>query len=307
MTHVVGAHAIPALSGQFAHDVFRYDGVAHHVRHGGAPSAPTALLLHGHTQTGDVWAPLANALVDDGHRVVVPDLRGCGRSSVPAHGYDKATLARDAAAIVAEFGGDGSVSVVAHDLGVMVAYPLAHDLGARLRRLVVMEATVPGLGAWSDLLADVGNTWHFGFHGAHAERILSGREREYLDRFWTDFAASPGAIPPATRDYYAQFYRRPDGVRGALSHFAALPRDASVNAGLARRRLDAPVLAMGGAHALGARVATHFRSLAASVTELVVDGAGHWLLDEQPEAVVGAVRRFLSASTGRRDTRRTTR
>jgi pimeloyl-ACP methyl ester carboxylesterase len=57
------------------------------------------VLLHGFATTGDMWAPLAAALVAD-HTVVVPDLRGLGLSSKPSGGYDKKTQSRDVAGVM---------------------------------------------------------------------------------------------------------------------------------------------------------------------------------------------------------------
>jgi pimeloyl-ACP methyl ester carboxylesterase len=48
------------------------------------------VLLHGFGTTGDMWIPLAAALVAD-HTVIVADLRGLGLSSKPSAGYDKKT------------------------------------------------------------------------------------------------------------------------------------------------------------------------------------------------------------------------
>jgi pimeloyl-ACP methyl ester carboxylesterase len=63
------------------------------------------LLLHGYAENSDSWAPLAADLMKD-HTVIVPDLRGIGRSSKPAAGYDKKTQAVDIRAVVTELGYD---------------------------------------------------------------------------------------------------------------------------------------------------------------------------------------------------------
>jgi alpha/beta hydrolase fold len=70
------------------------DGAVIHVRVGG--QGPAVLMLHGFGDTGDMWQPLAVAMMRD-HTVVVPDLRGMGLSSHPDTGYDKKTEARDIA------------------------------------------------------------------------------------------------------------------------------------------------------------------------------------------------------------------
>src|SRR6266853_186978 len=60
---------------------------------------PVVVLIHGYAENSDSWAPLAADLMKD-HTVVVPDLRGIGRSSKPAGGYDKKTQAKDIRAVV---------------------------------------------------------------------------------------------------------------------------------------------------------------------------------------------------------------
>ena len=87
-----------------------------------AGSGPVVVLVHGYAENSDSWAPLASDLVKD-HTVVVPDLRGIGRSSKPEGGYDKKTQAKDRAVVTTlEF---DNTAVVAHDIGNMVAYAYA--------------------------------------------------------------------------------------------------------------------------------------------------------------------------------------
>ena len=123
------------------------------VRWGG--SGPVAVLLHGYAENSDSWAPLAADLMKD-HTVVVPDLRGVGRSSKPADGYDKKTQAKDIRAVVTSLGYDKTF-VVAHDIGNMVAYAYAATYPDKVERLVVMDAPIPGIGVW-----------HFNFHGPYS-------------------------------------------------------------------------------------------------------------------------------------------
>ena len=104
------------------------DGAEIFVRSGG--SGPVVVLLHGYAETSDSWAPLATELVKN-YTVVVPDLRGIGRSSRPTGGYDKKTQAADIRAVVTALGHDRT-SVVSHDIGIMVAYAYAHFIQTRL-------------------------------------------------------------------------------------------------------------------------------------------------------------------------------
>jgi len=60
-----------------------------------------------------------------------------------------------------------------------------------------MDAPLPGIGAWDDIIRDP-RLWHFNFRGPDVERLVAGRERIYLDRFWNELSANPGAIDEAT-------------------------------------------------------------------------------------------------------------
>jgi pimeloyl-ACP methyl ester carboxylesterase len=126
------------------------------VRFGG--TGPAVLLLHGYAENSDSWAPLAADLMKD-HTVIVPDLRGIGRSSKPAGGYDKKTQAVDIRAVVTALGYDRTF-VVAHDIGNMVAYAYAASYPDKVERLVVMDAPIPGIEPWSEILQNPG-VWHF--------------------------------------------------------------------------------------------------------------------------------------------------
>jgi pimeloyl-ACP methyl ester carboxylesterase len=166
------------------------------VRSGG--TGPVLLLIHGYAENSDSWAPLAADLMRD-HTVVVPDLRGIGRSSKTESGYDKKTQAQDMRAVVTALGYDKTV-VVAHDIGNMVAYAYAATYPDKVERLVVMDAPIPGIGPWDEIRLNPG-VWHFNFHGPDAERLVAGRERIYFDRIWNDFTGNPAEPDEATRNF----------------------------------------------------------------------------------------------------------
>jgi hypothetical protein len=76
----------PSLPSSFqSKTIHSPEGAGIYVRWGG--TGPVALLIHGYAENSDSWEPLAADLVKD-HTVVVPDLRGIGRSSKPEGGYD---------------------------------------------------------------------------------------------------------------------------------------------------------------------------------------------------------------------------
>ena len=267
------------------------DGVTIHVRVGG--QGPAVVLLHGFGDTGDMWAPLAADLARD-HMVVVPDLRGMGLSSKPEGGYDKQTQAGDIRAVLTRLGIDRAV-IVGHDIGTMVAYAYAVRFPDKTDRLVVMDAPVPGIPPWNEIVRNP-LLWHFDFGGADAERLVRGRERIYLDRFWNEFAGDPSKIDEASRRHYAKLYARPGAMRAAFAQFRSLRRDAEDNRALLKSKLTMPVLAIGGEKSFGAAEAEVMRNAATNVTGVVVPKSGHWLMEEQPEATIATIRGFLSAT-----------
>jgi pimeloyl-ACP methyl ester carboxylesterase len=260
-----------------------------HVRVGG--QGPAVVLIHGFGDTGDMWTPLAVELAKT-HRVVVPDLRGMGLSTKPAGGYDKRTQAADLRAVLDQLGIQ-QVDVVGHDIGTMVAYAFAARYPAQTRKLVVMDAPVPGIPPW-DTIVRWPALWHFDFGGPDALRLVDGRERIYLDRFWNEFAGDPSRVDEATRAHYAALYARPGAMKAAFAQFQSIRKDAEDNAVSMKTKLTMPVLAIGGEKSFGPNEAIVMRNAATQVTELVVPGAGHWLMEEAPEVTTRAVRDFLA-------------
>jgi len=265
------------------------DGATIYVRVGGA--GPAVVLLHGYGETGDMWAPLAAQLARE-HTVVVPDLRGLGLSSRPTGGYDKKTQGRDVAQVLDALK-IARASVVAHDIGNMVAYAFAAQYPDRVVRLVVMDAPLPGIGPWDEIVRSHA-LWHFSFGGPDAERLVAGRERIYLDRFWNEFSADPKKFSEASRAHYAALYARPGAMHAGFAQFAAFDQDARDNQAFANAaKLTMPVLAIGGEKSFGPTMAVVMRAAATDVREVVIPNSGHWLMEEQPTATMAAVRAFL--------------
>ncbi|UVM48092.1 alpha/beta hydrolase [Pseudomonas sp. B21-015] len=265
------------------------EDVTLHVRIGG--KGPAVVLPHGFGDTGDMWAPLAADLARD-HTVVVPDLRGMGLSSIPDSGYDKKTQAADIRAVLAALGIEHSV-VIGHDIGTMVAYAYAARYPQLTVRLVVMNAPVPGIPPWNDIVRSP-MLWHFDFGGPDAERLVAGRERIYLDRFWNEFAGDPSKVDEETRQHYAALYARPGAMRAAFAQFRSIRQDEADNKASMATRLTMPVLAVSGEKSFGSNEAIVMRNAADKVTEVVIPGAGHWLMEEAPMQTVRAIRDFIT-------------
>jgi len=265
------------------------NGTTLHVRVGG--QGPAATLLHGYGETGDMWTPLAADLARD-HTVIVPDLRGMGLSARPESGYDKKQQGRDVAGVLDALG-IKRTDLVTHDIGNMVGYAFAAQYRDRVKSFVLMDAPLPGIGPWEEILKSP-LLWHFRFGGPDMERLVAGRERIYLDRFWNEFSADPKSFGEVSREHYASLYAQPGAMHAGFSQFAAFDNDVIDNqAFLAHGKLTMPVLAIGGEKSFGPTMAVVMRAAATDVHEVVIAGSGHWLMEEQPAATIAAVRKFL--------------
>ena len=281
---------VEAFSKEFRARQIATNGTTLYVRAGG--HGPAVVLLHGFGDTGDMWAPLAAVLVKD-HTVVVPDLRGMGLSAHPDGGYTKKNQAVDIAGVLDALKIE-KADLVTHDIGNMVGYALAAQYRGRVTRWVVIDAPLPGIGDWDAITRDP-RLWHFNFRGPDEERLVAGRERIYLDRFWNELSAHPRSIDEATRSHYAALYARPHAIHDAFEQFGAFTQDAIDNKQLLAKggKLTMPVLAIGAEKSFNTAMADEIRFVAENVTGGVIPNSGHWVMEEQPAATVTAIMGFI--------------
>ena len=269
----------------------KVDGATIYVRAGG--TGPAVLLLHGFGSTGDMWAPVVKTLIRD-HTIVVPDLRGMGYSSYPPSGYDKKKQAEDMVRVLDTLKIE-KVGLVTHDIGNMVGYALAAQYPDRISRWVVIDAPLPGIGPWDEILKSP-LLWHFNFRGPDVDRLVKGRERIYLDRFWNELSANPKSIDEATRRHYAKIYARSGAMHAAFLQFAAFNQDAKDNQAFATKgKLTMPILALGAEKSFGAQQAEIMRAIGTDVEGGIIANSGHWVMEEQPDATAKAIVKFLGS------------
>ena len=264
------------------------DGTTLYVRVGG--KGPAVVMPHGFADTGDMWAPLAKALYKT-HTVIVPDLRGMGYSTQAKGGYDKKTEAVDIATVMDKLKVQ-KADLVTHDIGNMVGYALAAQYPERITKWVVIDAPLPGIGPWDEILKSP-LLWHFNFRGPDVDRLVKGRERIYLDRFYNELSANPKAIDEETREHYAALYARPGNMHYAFEQFAAFAQDAKDNKVFAQTKLTMPILALGAEKSFGDQQAAIMREVGTNVEGGIITGSGHWIMEEQPAQTVKKITTFL--------------
>jgi len=287
---VAAAAVVPYPAGFQAQKVDS-NGTTLYVRYGG--KGPAVVLLHGFGDTGDMWAPLAAVLVKD-HTVIVPDLRGMGLSAHPDSGYTKKNQALDIVGVMDALKVQRA-ELVTHDIGNMVGYALAVQFPARISRWVAIDAPLPGIGDWDNIIRSP-LLWHFNFRGPDVERLVQGRERIYLDRFYNELSADPKRIDEQTRQHYAELYAQPHAMHDAFEQFAAFNQDAIDNKAFlaSKGKISMPVLAVGAEKSFGSAMADDLRFVASDVTVAIVPGSGHWIMEENPQGTIQIVTGFLA-------------
>ena len=254
------------------------------------------VLIHGFPQTWFEWQAIMPALAQN-YRVIAPDLRGFGDSSRPLQGYDKSTMAADVWALMSEHLGLQRFHVVGHDWGGPVAYALAAHHREAVSTLTILDVTIPGDG--TDVFSTSQGRWHHAFHRTAdlPEALVHGREDIYVRWFLENFTAHKGAIPEEAKQEYARMYSQPGAMRAGFSLYRAIPEDIVNNQKLiAAGKLQMPVLALGGSEAFGRRdlVRESLARVAENVRGGIVEGSGHFIPEEQPQALLEHLLPFLA-------------
>jgi pimeloyl-ACP methyl ester carboxylesterase len=283
---VDGIHPFPAA---MQARTIETNGTSIHVRVGG--QGPAVVLVHGFGTSGDMWGHLTSALIKD-HTIIIPDLRGSGLSSKPDGGYEKKNLAVDVVGVL-DVLGVRTFELVTHDIGIMVGYAIAATHPERVTRWVAIDAPLPGIGPWEKILQEPA-MWHFGFGGKDMERLVAGRERIYLDRFWNELSRHPERFDEAKRQHYAALYAQPGAMRAGFAQFLSFSQDAIDNkAFLAKGKLQMPVLALGGEATFAPMIGEVIRGVANNVEVVTIPDCGHWITEEQPAVTTKLVVDFL--------------
>ena len=285
-----------ALPEGFTEKIAEVNGVKINYKIGG--QGPVVVLLHGYAETSHMWVPLLPLLAKT-RTVIAPDLRGAGDSERPPGGYDKKTMAIDIRELVHQLG-YSQVELVGHDIGLMVAYAYAAQYPAEVAKIVLMDAFLPGVGDWTHvwLLRDL---WHFHFYGETPLALVKGRERIYFEHFWNDFAADKTkSVPEADRQLYAAAYARADGMRAGFEYFRAFEQDAKDFEAFSKTKLTMPMLVITGEKASGTFLIEQARLVAVDVHGVVIEGSGHWLMEEAPQQVIPLIVKFINYGPWRR-------
>lgn len=263
-----------------------------------AGEGPLLVLLHGWPQTSHCWRRLIGPLGGD-YTVVAPDLRGYGRTDKPSGGYDKRTMAGDVRGLVAALGFQ-TATVIGHDRGARVAHRWGLDHPEEIERLVMMDI-IPTHAMWRRMDVELARRyWHWLFHLQPdlPELLVGADPAAYLGYFFERWTHNRAGLDHQAVAEYVRAYSAPGALRAGFDDYrASFPTDdehddADAAAG---RRLAMPVLVLWGASGLFGQLPALeiWRGYAEDVTGAGIPDCGHFLAEEQPEAVLRKLDAFL--------------
>jgi pimeloyl-ACP methyl ester carboxylesterase len=263
---------------------------------GGA--GPFVLLVPGWPQSLYAWRKVMPALAAR-YRVVAFDPPGLGDSAPPVAGYDTANIASHIDPLLDDLGVRDCL-LVTHDIGAWLGYAYAVRNPSRVRKLVAIDAAIPGLvpdDVYKMTPERLHKTWHlaFNFLPELPELLIGGREREFLTWLfksksvdWTE------AFDARAMDEYVRIYAAPGRWSAGLGYYRAIFDSIAQNRATASTPLTMPVLAIGGEAGLGAAMRGSFERAATQLSGAVIPNCGHYVPEESPQALLALIEPFLA-------------
>jgi pimeloyl-ACP methyl ester carboxylesterase len=288
-------HLPAGFTGTFKSRYIKANGLRQHAVIGG--DGPPLLLVHGWPQNWYQFRLIMPALARD-FTVIAVDQRGMGLSDKPRDGYDCATMANDLVALMDALG-HRRFAVVGCDTGMSIGYALAADHPARVDRLVVGEAVIPGVSPSPPILAVpgplVGHVFHLLFNRLADlnEQLVRGRERDFFSFIYEVEGGTKKLPDDAVRYYIDGFASSRTTLSTSFAFYRATDVSAPQNEQRAKQRLTLPVLAIGGALSLGEGVTQTMQLVANNVQSATIN-CGHWLAEEAPQQMLAALTPFLA-------------
>jgi pimeloyl-ACP methyl ester carboxylesterase len=229
------------------------------------------------------------------HRVIAVDTRGMGDSERPESGYDTETVANDLSDLMRRLGID-HYSVIGHDVGMSIAYPLAAIHSETIDKLVVTEALIPGITPWPPMQlppdANAGLT-QFMFNQLRdlPEFLVAGREGPYMRWVVDHLAYRPDRVAV---DEYVRAYSLPGAMKAGFAYYRAIPQTVQQNQELRKTKLAMPVLAIGGVMGAGKTTIDTMKLVSDQVQGAIIEDCGHYTPEECPEQFLKHVKPFLA-------------
>ncbi|OMP81730.1 Soluble epoxide hydrolase [Diplodia seriata] len=263
------------------------------------PEKGVILLIHGFPQTSYQFRHVLLPLAGAGYRLIVPDYRGCGKSSRPDGAFTKSVMAADLSYLVhSHLGIRKSIHVVGHDIGGMVAHAYASRYPDYVASVIWGECPLPGTEAYEQHKVMMPQQFHFIFHRVAdlPEALVAGRERLYLRHFFDKISFNARAITGDDLDRYVADYSQPGAMRCAFGVYRAFETDALENRAwlAANGKCRVPALGLSGEHSLHAKEAAGMLDeMYENVETALVCDSAHYIAEENPEDFTRQVLAFV--------------
>jgi pimeloyl-ACP methyl ester carboxylesterase len=255
------------------------------------------ILLHGYPQSGEIWRQVASKLAQE-RMVIIPDLPGMGLSDVKQGGYDLPSVSEDIHVLASTLGLK-EVDVAGHDWGAAVAAVYALRYRQEVKKLVFIESAVGGAGferVWVFSQPNPAMTFiPFLLAENLSEALVAGREEIFLRHLWQTFTYNKTALPFEDWWPYVEATKRPGLFHASAGYYRSVYGAAnSVRDLIASGKLTIPVLSISGGASLGAAQRTFVEAFAENIVRhIVIPKAGHFVPEEQPEALLEELKSFL--------------
>jgi pimeloyl-ACP methyl ester carboxylesterase len=281
-----------SLPGGFRSGFATVNGIRLHYVAGG--QGEPLILLPGWPETWWEYHEIMPSLAAR-YRVIVVELRGMGGSDKPQSGFDKKTMASDIFQLVRALGYD-MVNIAGHDIGSMVAFSFAVNHPEATRKVALLDVAHPDQSYNQlRLLPQPGAPiypWWFAFNQVHGlpEQLVSGRSRFLIDAIFDLLLLNKAAVSDGDRAIYAKAYSSPDAIRASNGWFQAFGQDIEDLASYGK--VTAPMLGLADPSFFA-----FFQQLLPAegidVRVVEVANSGHFIVEEQPQAVTQALTEFF--------------
>lgn len=264
---------------------FTRDGLVFDVLDSGPSDGEVVLLLHGFPQLNTCWDGVAERLNAAGYRTIAPNQRGYADGARPRgrRAYRSTELVADIAALIDELG--PRVHLVGHDWGAVVAWAVAMEHPTRLATLTAISVPHPSAFLKAMPKGQFKDSWYMAAFNVPflPEKVLTNPKRARF-MLGTKSGMSPETLDAYLRDFAANRAR----LTGALGYYRALPltNPRSIH------RVSVPTtyiwsdgdvaLGRAGAELCGDYVTADYRFE-------IIEGASHWLPDDEPERVANII------------------
>ena len=295
---------VQVISDRLTSQTTRVGDVDIHYVSGG--EGPVVLLWHGFLGNWASWRKVLPLLVED-YTVIAPDMRGYGHSTVSDSSYDARTLMQDMRGLMRALGHD-RIHIISHDMGAPPALLYAAEYPEEIETLTYLDEPVMLSDTIAHLIQMTPENTHYGGlwwwmvaqSPSMTETIVLDNERDFIDWFYDHYTMVEDAVGEDARSYFADDLQGSEGIHGWFGVYRDAFRTIEQTDSLAINKVTVPILALGGEGSLGDRVGQMLMAVGTDVTGGTVSGSGHFIAEEQPEALVEQFGRFVKDQSGNR-------